>query len=334
LTTFRIWPLNLLIPKDSCLFSSTSLLDYLETVPDSRIRLSKLIGTSILGPISMWIAFPSSNKVMPGANWYDQIWDKNDFGGYKYIDEIISVSPCKDYNKIFIQIGAHLGIFPLVASYRGCLGIAVEPIPAATNFTRISAKLNNWGEDKFLAINAVGSSKDGGFMWFDPKGITVSGNDGNLTGKVRIPVTTLDALNDNYGYIQRQSESQIAFVMIDVEGFEQEVLLGAKRLIERRSVLIYQIEVWTVRLKTGLVTSFPGLQLLIDNGYQLYTTTINSEMGYKSCDELTNRLLDISKIFNQTCQLPALPKDHCLGEVFAIRRDVPPLRQWLSACPK
>jgi hypothetical protein len=87
-------------------------------------------------------------------------------------------------------------------------------------------------------------------------------------------------------------------------------------------------------LKTGLVTSFPGLQLLIDNGYQLYTTTSNSEMGYKSCDELTNRLLDISKIFNQTCQLPALPKDHCLGEVFAIRRDVPPLRQWLSECRK
>ncbi len=335
LITFTIWSLPLLIPRSLNNSSSIpSLLDHLETVSDSRVRLSKLIGTSVLGPISMWIAFPTSDKIVPGTVWYNQLWDKNRFGGYKHVDDMISLSPCQNYDQIFVQFGAHLGIFPLVATYRGCRGIAVEPLPAAINFTRISAKLNNWGEDKFLAINAIGTSKDGGFMWFDVAGISVSETDVNLNRKVRVPVTTLDALNAKYGSKQGESESSISFVIIDVSGYEEEVLLGGKKLIEGRSVLVFQIEVWTVRVTVGLVKSFPGLELLIKNGYRLYTPISNSKMGFKPCDELTNRLSEIGSIFNETCQNSDSPKTHCSNEVYAVRGDLLPLDKWLSSCPK
>lgn len=282
----------------------------------------------------MWVAFPSNGSVVPGAEWYDQLWSKNDFGGYRHVDDMIALSPCKQHDKIFIQIGAHLGIFPLVAAYRGCQGVAVEPMPAASNFSRISALLNNWGPDKFLAINAVGSRTNGGFMWFDPRTISISKNDTDLTGKLRIPVTTLDAVNEKYGNIQGRDQSRISFVIIDVEGHEQDVLLGAEKLIQQQSVIVFEIEVWTNQPTTGPVTSFPGLELLVSNGYRLYTLTRNSEMAFNSCDELTNRLAELPKIFNQSCQQPAMPKGYCLGEVFAIRSGAPPLRQWLSSCPR
>ena len=326
------WKVLLLRDLKGC--SNSSLLPYLETASDSRVRLSKLIGETTLGRISMWIAFPSSNDVVPGAEWYNQVWEKNHFGGYEHVDAMISLSPCSNYDKIFLQVGAHLGVFPLVAAYRGCVGIGVEPIPAATHFARISAAVNNWNEDQFLMINAASSSRHGGFTWYDPKGIVLSADSANTAGKVQIPLVTVDAVNDQYGYSRQAKESRIAFVMIDVEGYEQDVLLGSKRLIEKKTVLVFQIEVWTQIASRGVVSSFPGLQLLVDNGYHLYTTTRNSQMNFTSCDPLTNRLPEIPTIFNESCRNSPLPADQCLAEVFALRSDIPPLRQWFVYCPK
>lgn len=314
--------------------SNSSLSLYLQSISDGRIRLAKLIGKSVLGPISMWIAFPTSDKVIPGGNWYDQVWEKNDFGGYQLIDEIISLSPCHNYDKIFLQIGAHLGAFPLVAAYRKCFALAVEPIPAATNFVRLSALLNNWSENEFVIINAAGSNENGGFTWFDPKGISLSSNNESTFGKVKIPFVTVDYLNEKYGYRNKQNQSDIAFVVIDVEGHEQEVLLGSQFLIQQRSVLVYQIEVWTQIPQRGLIKSYPGLQLLINNGYHLYTLSTNTQINFKICDSITNRLNELPQIFNQSCRKSSLPFDRCLGEVFAIRSDLPPLKQWFSECPK
>ena len=315
-------------------YPKISFYDQLGKVSDSRVRISKLIGKSILGPISMWIAFPSTDKVLPGANWYDRVWDKYDLGGYKHVDEMISLSPCTNYDKIFLQIGAHLGAYPLVATYRKCFGLAVEPLPVATNFVRMSAALNNWSENEFRIINAAGSNQNGGYTWFNPAGISMPKINDTTEGKVRIPLITVDALNDQYGYREGRKESRIAFVMIDVEWYEQEVLLGSRKLIENQSVLVFQIEVWTSNPEKGLINSFPGLELFPQNGYRLYTTAQNAEMNFTSCDEVTNRLSELPRIFNQSCRHDKLPSNQCLGEVFAVRSDVPPLRQWFSSCPR
>ena len=87
--------------------SSILLYDQLEKIPDSRVRLSKIIGRSILGPISMWIAFPSSNRVLPGTVWYDQVWDKYDLSGYKHVDEMISLSTNRR-SSLSVSISCHL----------------------------------------------------------------------------------------------------------------------------------------------------------------------------------------------------------------------------------
>lgn len=184
-----------------------------------------------------------------------------------------------------------------------------------------------------MVINAAGSRQNGGYTWFDPAGISMSSNNDITKGKIRIPLVTVDAVNDQYGYRGGRKDSRIAFVIIDVEWYEQEVLLGSRKLIEQKSVLVFQVEVWTHTPDKGHRHFFPGLQLSLYHGYRLYTTSSNTKMDISPCEEVTDRLSELPKIFNQSCQLANLPADQCLGEIFALRSDFPPLRQWFSACP-
>lgn len=52
---------------------TASLLDLLETPSDSRVRLAKLKGISVLSQILMWIAFPTTDAVVSGTNWHESI---------------------------------------------------------------------------------------------------------------------------------------------------------------------------------------------------------------------------------------------------------------------
>ena len=81
-----------------------------------------------------------------------------------------------------------------------------------------------------------------------------------LTGKVRVPLTTLDVLNAQYGAVGILGRSRIAFVIIDVEGREEDVLMGARGLIEQQSFVILGVEVWTKHSTIG-IDSMPPLRI-------------------------------------------------------------------------
>lgn len=316
-------------------FANNELLNVMSSVSDGRIRLAKLERTLLLGPVSMWVAFPSEEKVVPGTSWYQTIWDKHDLDAVRFMDEMISLSPCQQNpDQIFIQIGAHLGIFPLFASYRGCRSIAVEAMPLATNFTKISALINGWNEPKFQAINAAVSHKDG-YVLFDTTKISISesSNEEKLhPGIVRVPMLTIDTINQRYGRNLKTGKSDITFMVIDVEGHEQEALLGAKKLIESQSVRMFEIEVWSSHHGKGKILSFPGLELLAANGYKLYSVIRNDERQYAPCEDLSKRLDELTSLVEKYCQgLPLLAGD-CLFEIFAVRSDLPPMKRWSTMC--
>lgn len=339
LSTFLVYVFGYSVQRaflsDSRIPRDTALLAVMNTVSDGRIRLAKLERTSVLGPVSMWVAFPSEEKIVPGTSWYQTIWDKNDLDGVRFIDEILSISPCQQHpEQIFIQIGAHLGIFPLFAAYRGCRAIAVEGMPAASNFSKISALINGWEESRFRAINAAVSHKNG-YVLFDITKISMSlptdKNKGH-PGLVRVPMLTMDSIDQQYGRNRVTGKSDIAFVVIDVEGFEQEVLLGAKKLIKHRSVQVFQIEVWTSLQGKGKVLSFPGLELLTANGYKLFSPVLSVDAKAYTCEDLTNRLDELPQLFERRCQHDKVADGNCLAEILAVRPDVPPLKRWATQC--
>ena len=53
-----------------------------------------------------------------------------------------------------------------------------------------------------MVINAAGSRQNGGYTWFDPAGISMSSNNDITKGKIRIPLVTVDAVNDHTDIVE------------------------------------------------------------------------------------------------------------------------------------
>jgi FkbM family methyltransferase len=140
---------------------------------------------------------------------------------------------------LVFDIGAHVG--DRVASFRrlGARVVAVEPQPALVKLLRLF-----YGRRADVAIEAVAVGRGVGTadMMINPDNPTVSTASPEFvsaardapgwetqrwTGSVTVPVTTLDALIDKHG--------TPAFIKIDVEGFEQEALLGLSRAVSALS---------------------------------------------------------------------------------------------------
>src|SRR5437870_3378824 len=134
---------------------------------------------------------------------------------------------------LVFDIGAHVG--DRVAAFRrlGARVVAVEPQPALITTLKLL-----YGRDCAVAIEplAVGRSAGTIELWLNVDNPTVStasgdfvqaadgapGWEGQAWGRsIRVPVTTLDALIVRHG--------TPAFIKIDVEGFEAEVLTALTR---------------------------------------------------------------------------------------------------------
>ena len=85
--------------------SIKSIHNVLNTLSHYRLRLAKLDAKLKLYAILLWMVIPSSPDRFPGAQWYNALWERNEFDGTKELDYMMSLKPCKDYKDVFIQIG-------------------------------------------------------------------------------------------------------------------------------------------------------------------------------------------------------------------------------------
>jgi FkbM family methyltransferase len=140
---------------------------------------------------------------------------------------------------LVFDIGAHVG--DRVASFRrlGARVVAVEPQPAIAKMLKL---LHGRSAEVSIETKALGRSTGTISMMINIDNPTVSsaspafvraahdapGWEGQRWIKsVAVPVTTLDVLIDKYGVP--------AFIKIDVEGFEEEVLAGLTRAVKALS---------------------------------------------------------------------------------------------------
>jgi len=140
---------------------------------------------------------------------------------------------------LVFDIGAHVG--DRVASFRrlGARIVAVEPQPALVKVLKLF-----YGRRADVAIEAVAVGREVGTadMMINSDNPTVSTASPEFVSAARdapgwetqrwirsvaVPVTTLDALIDKYG--------TPVFIKIDVEGFEEEALLGLSRAVKALS---------------------------------------------------------------------------------------------------
>lgn len=135
---------------------------------------------------------------------------------------------------VFYDIGANVGFYSLLGSRRvGKDGrvVAFEPLPQNLNVLRRHLSLNHLSN--VTAINSAVSDRRGTaqFSVTDPSSSHLS-----PTGNLRVAVTTLDSVAEEYGLRPPQ------VVKVDVEGAEIDLIRGGLRcLVQSRPILFIAI---------------------------------------------------------------------------------------------
>jgi FkbM family methyltransferase len=166
---------------------------------------------------------------------------------------------------VVFDVGAHLGIWSLLAARRGARVHAFEPVPAMVERLRAHAGLNGLE----LVANTCAIGAEAGASPFFAVRERNSGASGfappaEPSEEIRVPVETLDA------YVARSGIARVDVIKLDVEGAELLAFQGARRLLSapRAPVLFFELD---PRLCARLgVTPRQVKQLLVDYGYHIY----------------------------------------------------------------
>ena len=165
---------------------------------------------------------------------------------------------------VVFDIGTNMGFYTIwMSRFVGAHGRIHSFEPDQRNFGRLQANIgiNKMG-DRIRANNFAVSDIDGELRFttgLDGENhISRSGEENVVT----IPAKKLDS------YVQEQGVDRIAYMKIDVEGFEYTVLKGADRLLSAKKIDILQLEI-NITLRHSNVTVDDLLQLLKRYGYTL-----------------------------------------------------------------
>jgi len=209
---------------------------------------------------------------------------------------------------LVFDIGAHVG--DRVGSFRrlGARVVAIEPQPQLATTLKLL-----YGRDRNVIIEPVAVGRESGTVALklnvdNPTVSTASdafvrAADGApgwenqaWTETIDVPITTLDALIERHG--------RPAFIKIDVEGFEVEVLAGLSRAVPALS-----FEFTTIQRDLA----FGCLARCTARGYRHYKAALGEsqtfvEEGWQTADEITR-------------WLKALPVEANSGDIYAVLDD-------------
>ncbi len=174
-----------------------------------------------------------------------------------------------------IDVGANLGLISLILAQRfPDRNIhAFEPNPSTFENLQDNIALNSYLNIQ-AKRSAVGNSE--GEVAFNANPIhrgTVSLNLSDCQQPIAVPCTTLDR------YAQQNQIEEMALLKVDVEGYEEYVFQGAKKLIELNKIHIIYYEICPPLVrKAGLDPATPT-QMLLDCGYRVYQLTETGDLN-------------------------------------------------------
>jgi FkbM family methyltransferase len=168
----------------------------------------------------------------------------------------------------FINVGANVGLYVLLARQSGLPTIALEPIPETVQFLLENLELNSLSNHVTVIPAAAGQHPHVATIY--GLGTTSSliknwgGNPISLCQKV--PVVRLDDV------IQKPRQNEQLLVLMDVEGYEYHALQGSLELMSA-----YPRPIWIIELISGLAPQGKGsgtddvFSLFAKHGYRTRT---------------------------------------------------------------
>jgi FkbM family methyltransferase len=187
-----------------------------------------------------------------------------------------------------IDVGANLGLVSIVLARRFPERTvhSFEPGPSTFKALKANIKLNSCANILPLQ-SAVAEHNDEIPFDANPLGrgtASIASHNGQFV--TRVPCTTLDT------YAERLAAETIAFLKVDVEGFEAAVFQGARRILsEHRAAIIYYEVCPANSEKSGSPPELPT-QILQEHGYQISKVDERGMLKSVDISEVSKTVLD------------------------------------------
>lgn len=154
-------------------------------------------------------------------------------GLYEY-EEMSFLFDCLDRNELFVDIGANIGAYTILAASKGSKVISIEPIPSSFEILKKNILLNGFS-DTVDIFNIAISDKDENLNFSNNldalNHVLVNGE--KYSDIINIPAVKLDQILK--GRVPK-------FIKIDVEGFESKVINGAENIFSHSDLKCIIIE--------------------------------------------------------------------------------------------
>ena len=179
---------------------------------------------------------------------------------------------------LFINVGANFGYYICMARNMDVRSIAIEPIPINQSILQQNIIENNWDQNVILHPIACGNSDKNITIYGEGTGASIikgwAQNPSTL--KHVVPMKKLDDILSN----EKVTEKSV--ILIDVEGFEFDVLHGAQRILgsNDKPVIMLESGLTDHRAEGGLNIKFLEIfKFIIKNGYRVFSVEdINFEI--------------------------------------------------------
>ena len=171
---------------------------------------------------------------------------------------------------LFVNVGANFGYYICMARNMGIRSIAVEPIPINHSILKRNITENNWDQNVILHRVACGNSDENVTIYGEGTSASIiqGWHQNPNTLKHVVPMKKLDNILSN------EKVTSKSIILIDVEGFEFDVLRGSQNILGSKDKPV-------IMLESGLGGHTPqgGLNLkfleifkfIIKNGYRVFS---------------------------------------------------------------
>lgn len=212
-------------------------------------------------------------RSMNGAtgNWYCGLHEHEDMGFVLHILEP---------GDLFVDVGANIGSYSILAgTCKGVKVIAIEPIPETFSWLKKNIKFNKL-DGKIQCMN-IGLADQKRTMYFSSNLDTsnhVVSKDDNIS-VVKVDVNMLDNILDN---------KCPTVIKLDVEGFEFQVLNGAKNILDNPNLIAVIVEL-----------NGSGARYGVDDN-QIHKLLISKEFKTFKYDPLKRKLISLDNKFKSS----------------------------------